>query len=128
MLMMVGLPGVGKTTWSEKKAQAEPGKRFNIIGTDSLIDKMKVQGLPRKRNFSGRWENLIQMAGDCLNKMLTIGGNRRRNYILDQTNVYPNARRRKLSNFRSFKRSCCVLIPPDAEMKRRANKRTKEDG
>ena len=71
--MMVGLPGVGKTTWADKKAAQLPEKRYNIIGTDTLIDKMKVQGLPRKRNFGGRWENLIQMAGDCLNKMFSIG-------------------------------------------------------
>ena len=73
MLMMVGLPGVGKTTWANKKVEKEPMKRYNIIGTDTLIDKMKVQGLPRKRNFGGRWDNLISMATTCLNKMFIIG-------------------------------------------------------
>ena len=57
-----------------------------------------------------------------------LAGKRRGNYILDQTNVYPSARRRKLSYFNGFKRICAVLQPEDHELKRREVKRTEEDG
>ena len=40
--MMCGLPGAGKTVWAEKHNQANPDKRFNVLGTNSIIDKMKV--------------------------------------------------------------------------------------
>ena len=73
MIMMCGLPGTGKTTWALAHAKEHPEKRYNIIGTDSLIDKMKVMGLPRKRNFSGRWDVLIKKSGQCLNKLFEIG-------------------------------------------------------
>jgi heterogeneous nuclear ribonucleoprotein U-like protein 1 len=41
-------------------------------------------GLSRRRNYHGRWEELIAQCTQCLNKLLVIAANRRRNYILDQ--------------------------------------------
>lgn len=72
MIMIIGLPGSGKTTWGINKAKQNPDKRFNIIGTDTLIDKMKVMGLPRN-NYHGRWDVLIDKASKCLNKLFEIG-------------------------------------------------------
>ena len=60
--------------------------------------------------------------------MFISASRRRRNYILDQTNVYASARRRKMKNFIGFKRVCAVIQPEDAELKRREWKRTHEDG
>ena len=57
---MTGLPGAGKTFWAEKFASDNADKNWNILGTNNLIEKMKVEGLPRKRNYSGRWEQLIK--------------------------------------------------------------------
>ena len=59
--------------------------------------------------------------------MLTASGHAR-NYILDQTNVYATARKRKLRNFQGFRKICAVMQPDDAELKRREYKRTYEDG
>ena len=73
MIMIVGLPGSGKTTWGQTMMKQYPYKRYNIVGTDTLIDKMKVLGLPRRNNYHGRWEVLIQKATNCLNKLFQIG-------------------------------------------------------
>lgn len=40
--MMVGLPGSGKTTWASKHSEQHPEKRFNILGTNAIMEKMKV--------------------------------------------------------------------------------------
>lgn len=40
--MMCGLPASGKSTWVEKYNQENPDAKFNILGTNSIIDKMKV--------------------------------------------------------------------------------------
>lgn len=128
MIMIVGLPGAGKTTWAVNMQKNHPEKRYNIIGTDTLIDKMRVMGLPRKRNYHGRWEVLIDKATKCLNKLFTLAARRKRNYILDQTNVYASARRRKMKNFNGFFRIAAVIQPDDTELERRSKKRTQEDG
>ena len=41
--MMCGLPGCGKTTWANEHSSKNPDKLYNIIGTNALIDKMKVR-------------------------------------------------------------------------------------
>ena len=41
--MMCGLPGAGKTYWAGKHAAGNPEKKFNILGTNNIIDKMKVR-------------------------------------------------------------------------------------
>ena len=40
--MMIGLPASGKTTWAEKHCNDNPEKRFTILGTNLIMDKMKV--------------------------------------------------------------------------------------
>ncbi|OPJ84858.1 hypothetical protein AV530_008914 [Patagioenas fasciata monilis] len=83
---MVGLPAAGKTTWALKHAAANPGKKYNVLGTNAIMDKMRVMGLRRQRNYAGRWDVLIQQATQCLNRLIQIAARKRRNYILDQTN------------------------------------------
>lgn len=40
--MMIGLPGSGKTYWADKYGAANAEKKYNILGTNNIIDKMKV--------------------------------------------------------------------------------------
>ncbi|NXN94617.1 HNRL1 protein, partial [Rhinopomastus cyanomelas] len=84
ILMMVGLPAAGKTTWALNHAAAHPGKKYNILGTNAIMDKMRVMGLRRQRNYAGRWDVLIHQATQCLNRLIQIAARKRRNYILDQ--------------------------------------------
>lgn len=50
--MMVGLPACGKTTWAIKHAEANPKKKYNILGTNAIMDKMKVCFHARSLTFS----------------------------------------------------------------------------
>ncbi|XP_077141807.1 heterogeneous nuclear ribonucleoprotein U-like protein 1 isoform X1 [Ranitomeya variabilis] len=128
ILMMVGLPGAGKTTWAMKHTAGNPGKKYNILGTNTIMEKMKVMGLRRQRNYAGRWDVLIQQATKCLNQLIQIASRRKRNYILDQTNVYPTAQRRKMRPFEGFHRKGIVICPTDDDLQDRIVKRTDEEG
>lgn len=116
--MMVGLPGSGKTTWAIKHSKKNPEKKFNILGTNAIMEKMKVRiyptspvnqaplystfpqdslvclsfqvmGLRRQRNYAGRWDLLISQATQCLNRLIQIAARKKRNYILDQVLSFP---------------------------------------
>ncbi|XP_032230526.1 heterogeneous nuclear ribonucleoprotein U-like protein 1 isoform X2 [Nematostella vectensis] len=128
VIMMVGLPGAGKTYWAEKYVKDHPEKKFNILGTNAIMDKMKVMNLARRHNYHGRWDALIKQASDILNKVLKIAERKNRNYILDQTNVYPNARRRKMNNFRGFHRIAAVLVTTNEVLKERTERRENLEG
>uniref|UniRef100_A0A672STG7 Heteroous nuclear ribonucleoprotein U like 1 n=1 Tax=Sinocyclocheilus grahami TaxID=75366 RepID=A0A672STG7_SINGR len=86
VLMMVGLPACGKTTWATKHAKMNPEKKYNILGTNAIMEKMKVGS----RNYAGRWDILIQQATQCLNRLIQIAARKRRNYILDQVLQTPS--------------------------------------
>ncbi|XP_006871461.1 PREDICTED: heterogeneous nuclear ribonucleoprotein U-like protein 1 isoform X2 [Chrysochloris asiatica] len=128
ILMMVGLPAAGKTTWAIKHAASNPSKKYNILGTNAIMDKMRVMGLRRQRNYAGRWDVLIQQATQCLNRLIQIAARKKRNYILDQTNVYGSAQRRKMRPFEGFQRKAIVICPTDDDLKDRTIKRTDEEG
>ena len=42
MIMLIGLPASGKTTWASKHVEENLEKRYNVIGTSTLVDRMKV--------------------------------------------------------------------------------------
>lgn len=48
--------------------------------------------------------------------------------LWQQTNVYPNAQRRKMRPFEGFQRKAVVIVPTDEEYKNRCAKREKEEG
>merc|ERR1712012_494633 len=79
--------------------EANPQKSYVLLGTNAVIDQMKVMNLTRQRNYAQRWEELMSQATPVFNKLVEIAGNAPRNVILDQTNVYRNARRRKAGAF-----------------------------
>ena len=128
VIMMVGLPGAGKTVWASNFAKTHPEKKYNILGTNTIMDKMKVMGLMRKRNYHGRWDALIKQATEILNKEFKIAERKNRNYILDQTNVYFTARRRKMNNFRGYRRIAAVVVNTNEVLKQRTEKREREEG
>ncbi|XP_046846335.1 heterogeneous nuclear ribonucleoprotein U-like protein 1 isoform X2 [Xenia sp. Carnegie-2017] len=128
VLMMVGLPSSGKTTWINKYVKDNPEKKYNILGTNDVLLKMKVMGLSRKRNYHGRWDALIKQASEILNEMLKIAKNKYRNYILDQTNVYSGARHRKISSFINYRRVAVVLVNDNSVLMSRNAEVVRKDG
>uniref|UniRef100_A0A8C9N0G4 Heteroous nuclear ribonucleoprotein U like 2 n=1 Tax=Serinus canaria TaxID=9135 RepID=A0A8C9N0G4_SERCA len=117
VLLMVGLPGSGKTQWAQKHSQENRDKRYNILGTERVLHQLRVSG--GKQEFRSR-ELLTQQAAQCLSKLVQIAPRARRNFILDQ--------RRKLSAFKGFCRKVVVIVPPEPEWEQRLQQRRQSEG
>ncbi|KAE9452645.1 hypothetical protein C3L33_15450, partial [Rhododendron williamsianum] len=128
VMMMVGLPASGKSTWAEKWVKEHPEKRYVLLGTNLALDQMKVPGLLRKNNYGERFDLLMDRATGIFNTLLSRAAKTPRNYILDQTNVYKSARKRKLKPFADYQKIAVVVFPEPEELKARAVKRFKEMG
>ncbi|TKC45912.1 hypothetical protein EI555_005171 [Monodon monoceros] len=127
ILMMVGLPATGKTTWAIKHAASNPSKKYNILGTNAIMDKMQVMGLRRQRNYTGRWDVLIQQATQCFNRLMQIAARKKRSYILDQTNVYGSTQRRKMRPYEGSQHKAIAICPTDEDLKDRTIKQNDEE-
>jgi len=85
VIMMIGLPGSGKTTWVNSEVEANPEKHYNVINTNSLLDKMTINGeCRRKHTDEDKWESVWQAATRCLQELMRQASMRRRNVIIDQ--------------------------------------------
>ena len=40
--MLIGLPASGKTSWAEKHCRQNPEQRYTVLGTNLVMEKMKV--------------------------------------------------------------------------------------
>lgn len=87
VIMMVGLPGAGKTTWVRDYLRKHPNEHWILLNTDTILDAMAVNGIPRRRVHQGRWDMVMGLTGKALNRSLQMACRRRHNYIIDQTNV-----------------------------------------
>ncbi|XP_052620730.1 uncharacterized protein LOC111882866 isoform X2 [Lactuca sativa] len=85
LIMMVGLPASGKTTWAEKWANDHPDKRYILLGTNLALDQMKIAVVvfPRLEELKARSEKSFRELGkevpvEAVNQMLA-------NFVLPKT-------------------------------------------
>ncbi|XP_072933923.1 uncharacterized protein [Epargyreus clarus] len=123
VILMVGMPGAGKTHWAQRHAAAHPQRRYNLLSTAAVFHNMQVDCKPFRTHYEGRWDAMVSKGAKCVLKLLEIAKTRRRNYILDQTNVYPSAQRRKLREFEGRRRIAVVVVPDAEEYRRRVAER-----
>ncbi|KAJ0735061.1 putative heterogeneous nuclear ribonucleoprotein U, SPRY [Helianthus annuus] len=128
LIMMVGLPASGKTTWAERWVNDHPEKRYILLGTNLVLDQMKVPGLLRKQNYGERFDRLMDRATAIFNTLLARASKRPCNLIIDQTNVYKSARKRKLAPFTNFQKIAVVAFSRPEDLKARSEQRCRETG
>ncbi|KAK3526697.1 hypothetical protein QTP70_032082 [Hemibagrus guttatus] len=121
VMMMVGMPGSGKSHWAESHVAKNPEKRYNVLSTNSVLHCMRLPS-PEHKNL------ILQQATQCLSQLIRIAATKRRNFILDQANIYPSAQRHKLLRFSGYQRKAVVLVPSDEEWKRRLQQKEQSEG
>ncbi|XP_048368720.1 heterogeneous nuclear ribonucleoprotein U-like protein 2 isoform X4 [Sphaerodactylus townsendi] len=129
VLLMVGLPGCGKTQWTQKHIQDNPDKRYNVLGTDAVLFQMRTRGPEVEELDTKSQDQLTQQAARCVSKLVQIAPRTKRNFILDQCNVYNSGQRRKLLNFKGFSRKVILIVPNEEDWKQRLElrKETEKD-
>ncbi|XP_054453435.1 heterogeneous nuclear ribonucleoprotein U-like protein 2 isoform X2 [Anoplopoma fimbria] len=106
VLLMVGLPGSGKSHWARTHMKQHPEKRYKLLGTEELLACMIK-------------DSRLQQASQCLTDLIKLAAQTPGNYILDQCNILFSARRYKLQLFTGFRRRVVVVFPSADEWKRR---------
>ncbi|NWU88144.1 HNRL2 protein, partial [Onychorhynchus coronatus] len=128
VLLMVGLPGSGKTQWAQKHSQENREKRYNILGTEAVLHQLRTRG-PDVEELDAKSRDLLtQQAAQCLSKLVQIAPRSKRNFILDQCNVYNSGQRRKLLAFKGFSRKVVVIVPTEEDWKKRLELRKEAEG
>ncbi|XP_069026813.1 heterogeneous nuclear ribonucleoprotein U-like protein 2 [Embiotoca jacksoni] len=110
VVLMVGLPGSGKSLWARTHTQQHPEKQYKLLGTEELLACM-ISG--------GQRDSRLRQASQCLTELIKMAAETPGNYILDQCNILFSARRHKLQLFTGFRRAAAVVFPSADEWKRR---------
>ncbi|GMT03410.1 hypothetical protein PENTCL1PPCAC_25584, partial [Pristionchus entomophagus] len=128
LLMMVGLPGVGKSTWVRQYIRDHPDEKWDVISAEGVMAAMKVNGVARGRAHIGRWDMVLGLVAKALQKMVLLAARRRRNYIVDLSNVNKDSRKRRLMHFKDFTKKCIVIVPDEEEMVSRQMHQARQEG
>ncbi|CAB63361.1 B30.2/SPRY domain-containing protein [Caenorhabditis elegans] len=128
VLMTVGLPGVGKTTWVRRYLAEHPHEHWTLISADVVMDAMKVNGVPRIRLPTLKRPDFLRgIIGKSMNRLILLAPRRRKNYILDMTNCFAEKRKRKLMAFEEFNRKCMLFVPDEDTHQKRLIKQEHEE-
>ncbi|KAL3146007.1 hypothetical protein ABBQ38_015364 [Trebouxia sp. C0009 RCD-2024] len=129
VLVLVGLPGSGKSTWATRYVANHPEKRYAVLSVDGVIKQLKggsqIRG--KQKPPDAKTQKLAEQAyEELLDHIETVP----RNYVLDDSNVYEDVRSARVSKFRraGFKTRAAVIVLPDSSLFRRQRKQHQEEG
>uniref|UniRef100_A0ACD5UW64 Uncharacterized protein n=1 Tax=Avena sativa TaxID=4498 RepID=A0ACD5UW64_AVESA len=126
LLMMVGLPASGKSTWAEKWVTEHEEKRFVLLGTDLALEQMKLIGWLGKTCHQERFDRFMDRATVVFKTLLNRATQIPRNYIIDRMHLNKIERIRTLYPFEKYRKTAVVVFPTPQKLKERSAKRYRE--
>lgn len=111
VIMLVGLPGCGKSTWVNNSDMIE---NYFVYSTDHVVEEYAAL---TRRTYTEVFPAIIRDAEKMMNTALTEAIKNRQNVIWDQTNLSVGSRKKKLARFPSNYRKIAYVFPtPSAEL------------
>lgn len=125
-LMLVGLPGSGKSTFI-KKLLEESNEDFAIASTDDIVERECAKmGLTYSEGFA---KVNFKQAQSEFKDVIFKAGKARKNIIIDQTNVGGKSRKSKLGMIPlGYDKICLIFDVSESVMKTRLENRARETG
>ncbi|KAG8066403.1 hypothetical protein GUJ93_ZPchr0004g39736 [Zizania palustris] len=131
VVMMVGLPASGKSTWVEKWTKKHKAMRYTVLGSIPEIDQ-KIAHLHETptsmctTRYVERMQRFMDWCTSMFDTLLARAAKIPRNYIIDQTNLDRKTRIDKLVPFANHRKVATVVFPSPSVLKARAAKQFKE--
>ena len=115
LAVLVGIPGVGKTTLARNELSTMMNDPF-IYSTDDYIEEMAKE---LNKSYNYVFSDLIDDAVRVMNHDVERAIKERRDIIWDQTNTGSKKRKKILARFPNtyYKKCCVILIPKTDEQK-----------
>lgn len=110
-IILIGLPGCGKSTWRAKHLAATQ-KEYVCISSDDIVDEYAANhGMTYSEAFQATVDTADKMVRDRFRAAVA----ERKNIILDRTNMSKKSRNRFLSNVsKDYRRKAVVFDIDDA--------------
>ncbi|KAL0038029.1 hypothetical protein WJX79_010159 [Trebouxia sp. C0005] len=130
VMVMVGLPGCGKSTWAARYVANHPERRYVSLSIDGVLKQMK----PGSSQLRGKQKppdaKTQQLAEQAYKELLDHIEDVPRNYVLDDSNVYEGARSARVGKLKKagYKTRAAVIVLPDSSLFRRQRKQHQEEG
>ncbi len=126
-IMLVGLPGSGKSTYIQRILIEYPEKEYIVLSTDNIIEAWgSAEGLTYTQAFN---KFNFKKAQSAFNVQFRQALNAHANIIVDRTNLTPKGRAKMLSQVLSdYKKIAVVFEVESNELKRRLNERAEKTG
>lgn len=130
-IMLIGLPGSGKSTWIKSHKAANPDKDFKVVSSDDIIeewgqDDPDCQDEEKQFNYGLAFDKYGRPAMKEMNRRFAEYVKNGENIIHDQTNMSIKSRKGKLSQAKDYIKKAVTFTLTDQEWQRRYDKRKAE--
>lgn len=116
VMMLIGVPGSGKSTWVDKFLSTHSSDSWHVYSTDTWIEQVAAE---EGKTYNDVFKDVIGPATSLANSMLGLVINNGLNVVWDQTNISRKSRAAKLAKFGSKYEKVAVYFPTPRDIEAR---------